>query len=242
MKILVALLLVSNLAVIWLFFLRGNVRFNYGKRNDAVQAELEIMETERSDDHLSDESLVEKSTIKISELRSAVAEILPAMVKDEVKEYLQESDTEFDDEFHPSRHRFKPVDNVEKAFEDIRTEGPAEGQPVAQGEDDDTIPAFDDLDKGMRTIKDPSANDEEKKQAVNAMLSIEGTNLVMALPEPLHSKFINLITSYTAAQIDKEEKTVSQEASSKEVSPKSRKTKPLPDNIKDFNIRDYKNQ
>lgn len=236
MKILVALLMVSNLAIIWFFVLRDNVRFNYGKRNDAVNDEHEIM-----DNSVSDESLVEKSTIKISELRSAVAEILPAMVKDEVKEYLQESDTEFDDEFRPSKHRFKPVDDIENAFEDIRTAGPAEGQPVTPGEDDDTIPAFDDLDKSMRTIKDPSANDEEKRQAVNAMLSIKGTNLVMALPEPLHSNFISLITAYTAAQIDKEERTISQAAAPKEVSPKNRKAKPLPDNIKDFNIRDYKN-
>lgn len=244
MKILVTLLLVSNLAVLWFYVLRGNVTFSFGKKKNTSLSESENPSVNVGHEPVADENLVKKSTIHLNDLRTAVAKILPAMVHDEVKEYLQEAETEFaDEEFRPAKHRFKPVDNIDKAFEDNRTEGPADGQPIAPAEDDESIPAFDDLDKGMRTLKDPTASDSDKKQAVGAMLSIDGTNLVMALPEPLHSNFINLIADYTAKQIDRDDsETASNKARTTTTSSKSKAVKPLPDKIEDFNIRDYRNQ
>lgn len=73
------------------------------------------------------------------------------------------------------------------------------------------------------------------------MLSVDGTNLVMSLPEPLHSNFINLIADYTAKQIDGEETKVSESKSEKpKPKPKPKKAKELPDSIDDFRISDYK--
>lgn len=248
MKFLLVLILITNIVIIWVFFIRGNVRFNIDREKDGVRAEMEITTEaqEKTPEAVSDESLVTKSTIHISEIRSAVADMLPGMVKEEVQIIFQEKDVVFDDDYKarkssaPSQTpRFKPVNDVDKAFEDNRTEGPAEGQEAAPGEDDESVPSFDDLDRNMKTLKDDKATPQEKNNAVGAMLSVDGTNLVMSLPEPLHSNFINLIADYTAKQIDGEEEKVSQKSTS--ASPaKPKKAKELPDSIDDFRISDYK--
>lgn len=249
MKFLLVLILITNIVIIWVFFIRGNVRFNIDREKEGVRAEMEITaETqEKVAETDNDESLVTKSTIRISEIRSAVADMLPGMVKEEVQIIFQEKDVVFDDSYKTQKSadsipgpRFKPVNDVDKVFEDNRTEGPAEGQETAPAEDDESIPSFDDLDKNMKTLKDEKATVQEKNNAVGAMLSVEGTNLVMSLPEPLHSNFINLIADYTARQIDGEE-----EKPSVKVTPassvKPKKAKALPDSISDFQISDYKN-
>lgn len=239
MKVLLVLLLITNVAIIWFFLLRGNVRFNINREKDAVHAEVEI-QTAQSDvaqEQLKNDDLVPKSTIHIEEIRSAIADMLPGMVRNEVKEFLQENDTVFDDEVD-KKHRFTAVKDVDKAFQDDRIEGPADGQEPATGEDDESVPAFDDLDKGLSTLKDKSASKEDKARAVGAMLSVDGTNLVMSLPEPLHTNFLNMIADYNAQFIDGEEdKTAEKE----KPAPKPKKAKELPDSIDNFHISDYKN-
>lgn len=239
MKVLLVLLLITNVVIIWFFFLRGNIRFNINREKDSVHAEVEI-QSDQSDvaqEQPKNDELVPKSTIRIEEIRSAIADMLPGMVKNEVQELLQENDTVFDDEGSKTQ-RFTAVKDVDKAFEDNRIEGLAEGQEPATGEDDESVPAFDDLDKGLSTLKDTSASKEDKARAVSAMLTVDGTNLVMALPEPLHTNFLNMIADYNAQLIDGEEdKTAEKEMPV----PKPKKAKELPDSIENFHISDYKN-
>lgn len=251
MKFLLVLILITNIVIIWVFFIRGNVRFNIDREKDGVRAEVGITSDaqENIPESVSEESLVPKSTIHISEIRSAVADMLPGMVKEEVQVIFQEKDVVFDDDYKAQKSsdpipdsRFKPVNDVDKAFEDNRTERPAEGQEVAPGEDDENVPSFDDLDRNMKTLKDEKATAQEKSHAVGAMLSLEGTNLVMSLPEPLHSNFINLIADYTAKQIDgEEEKTTAKTTHAHAPTVKPKKAKELPDSIDNFRISDYKN-
>ena len=252
MKSLLVLILVTNIVIIWIFVIRGNVRLNIDREKNGVRAEMEIGPdaAPKEETPENEESLVPKSTIHISEIRAAVADMLPGMVRSEVHEALQEKETEFDDSYKSRKDsaampesRFTPVKDVNKAFEDNRTEGPAEGQEPAPPEDDESIPAFDELDKNLKTRKDGNAPEQEKNKAVEAILSVDGTNLVMSLPEPLHSNFVNLIADYTARQIDGEgEKTPSKKSEtpkSKQI-PKPKKAKELPDSIDDFRISDYK--
>lgn len=239
MKVMLVLLLITNLAIIWFFFLRGNVRFNINREKDAVHAEVEI-QTPQSDNQQKQpetEELVPKSTIHIEDIRAAVADMLPGMVKNEVQEFLQEKDTVFDD-LPIKKQTFTAVEDVEKAFEDNRTEGPADGQESAPGEDDDSVPAFDELDKGLSTLKDKTASKEEKAKAVSAMLSVDGTNLVMSLPEPLHSNFLNMIADYNAQLIDGDD---DKPAEKEKPIPKPKKAKEVPDSIENFRISDFKN-
>lgn len=239
MKVLLVLLLITNVVIIWFYFLRGNVRFNINHDKDAVHAEVEIQsaQSDVAQEQPKNDDLVPKSTIHIEEIRSAVADMLPGMVRNEVKEFLQENDTIFDDEVD-KKQRFTAVKDVDKAFQDDRIEGPADGQEPATGEDDDSVPAFDDLDKGLSTLKDKSASREDKTRAVSAMLSVDGTNLVMALPEPLHTNFLNMITDYNAQLIDGEEDKPDEK---EKPVPKPKKAKELPDSIDNFHISDYKN-
>lgn len=249
MKILLTLLLLSNVAIIWFFFLRGNVRINLGKNKDEVHAEMKINTTGTGDAApQDDEDLVPKSTVRIEDIRAAVAGMLPGMVRSEVKEYLNEKDTEFDDtpkdtvnsdntaNAAPGK-RFEAEKDIDKAFEDHRLEGPAEGQTAAPADDDGDGISFDELNKGLTTLKDSTATEQEKRAAVKALLSVEGTNLVVSLPEPLHSNFRDMLTDYAAGQIDAAEDAAKKKADI----PKPKAAKSVPDNIEDFNIRDFKN-
>lgn len=249
MKVLLTLLLLSNVAIIWFFFLRGNVRINFGKNKDEVLAEMKINTTGTGDAApQDDEDLVPKSTVRIEDIRAAVAGMLPGMVRSEVNEYLNEKDTEFDDtprhtdttvtadNAAPSK-RFEAEKNIDKAFEDHRLEGPAEGQTAAPADDDGDGISFDELNKGLTTLKDSTATAQEKRAAVKALLSVEGTNLVVSLPEPLHSNFRDMLTDYAAGQIDAAEDAEKKKADI----PKPKAAKSVPDNIEDFNIRDFKN-
>lgn len=50
------------------------------------------------------------------------------MVKKEVAEALHESDVEFDDSpYEPIKKKFKPVDDIDKAFTDERVATPQQG-------------------------------------------------------------------------------------------------------------------
>lgn len=249
MKILLTLLLLSNVAIIWFFFLRGNVRINFGKNKDEVHAEMKINTTGTGDAApQDDEDLVPKSTVRIEDIRAAVAGMLPGMVRSEVKEYLNEKDTEFDDTVRhtgttvttdnaaPGK-RFEAERDIDKAFEDHRLEGPAEGQTAAPADDDGDGISFDELNKELTTLKDSTATAQEKRAAVKALLSVEGTNLVVSLPEPLHSNFRDMLTDYAAGQIDASEDAAKKKADI----PKPKAAKSVPDNIEDFNIRDFKN-
>lgn len=249
MKILLTLLLLSNVAIIWFFFLRGNVRINFGKNKDEVHAEMKINTTGTNDAApQDDEDLVPKSTVRIEDIRAAVAGILPGMVRSEMKEYLNEKDTEFDDtpqhtdttvtaDNAAAGKRFEAEKDIDKAFEDNRLEGPAEGQTAAPADDDGDGISFDELNKGLTTLKDSTATAQEKRAAVKALLSVEGTNLVVSLPEPLHSNFRDMLTDYAAGQID-----AAEDAEKKKTDiPKPKAAKSVPDNIEDFNIRDFKN-
>lgn len=239
MKVLLVLLLITNVVIIWFYFLRGNVRFNINQEKDAVHAEVEIQsaQSDVAQEQPKNDDLVPKSTIHIEEIRSAIADMLPGMVRNEVKEFLQENETVFDDEVD-KKQRFTAVKDVDKAFQDDRIEGPAYGQEPATGEDDENVPAFDELDKGLSTLKDKSATKEDKARAVSAMLSVDGTNLVMALPEPLHTNFLNMITDYNAQLIDGEE---DKPAEKEKILPQPKKARELPDSIDNFHISDYKN-
>ena len=249
MKVLLTLLLLSNVAIIWFFFLRGNVRINFGKNKDEVHAEMKI-DTSGTGDAApqDDEDLVPKSTVRIEDIRAAVAGMLPGMVRNEVKEYLNEKDTEFDDTpLHSDTtvtadnaapgKRFEAEKDIDKAFEDHRLEGPAEGQTAAPADDDGDGISFDELNKGLTTLKDSTATAQEKRAAVKALLSVEGTNLVVSLPEPLHSNFRDMLTDYAAGQIDAAENSEKKKSDI----PKPKAAKSVPDNIEDFNIRDFKN-
>ena len=251
MKVLLSVLIILNLIVIWFFIIKGNVRFSFGADKKKIQAEAitrlpteyEEIKKEISETKDEVESLVPKSVIRVDELRKVVSEILPDMVKNEVAEALHESDVEFDDSpYEPIKKKFKPVDDIDKAFTDERVATPATGQQAAQAEDDESVPAFDELDRSLKIISDKKATPEQKAHALKVAVTLEDSNIIVALPEPLHSQLVDMFSEYHAKEIDSNFQT-EEEVIVPVNNPKPKKTvrtpQKIPDDIKDFNPSNY---
>lgn len=267
MKTLLTILIILQLVIIWFFFIKGNVRFSFGPEKteppalvdislpDELDKVVETTEME-SEDKMEETELVPKSTIHVEDLKQALKEVLPEVLPQEVKkqmvEVLNEDDTEFEDTFTAARRKFKAVENIDKAFEDNR-DSSLEGQTPASPEDDDSVPAFDDLDKSLRIISDKNVTAEQKRHAMNVAVSVQDSNILVALPEPLHSQLVNLFADYSAQEFDSEESesNVSEDSTLPSDSSKTsggdkskaklkvKPTKQLPSDIDDFNLSDF---
>lgn len=254
MKALLTILIILQLVMIWFFFIKGNVKFTFGANRERIQTSFELPLPEESDikvDPVEQESkskqqeseLVPKSTIRVDELKQALKEVLPEVLPQEVKkqvaEALSEKDTEFDDTIAAARRKFQAVDNIEKAFEDNR-DSSLEGQTPAPPEDDETVPAFDDLDKSLKIISDKNASPEQKHNAMKVAVSVQDSNIIVALPEPLHSQLVDMLADYNAKEVDSNELESADSLKEEKVAKVKTKTaKKLPDNISDFNPADF---
>lgn len=251
MKILLTILIILQLVVIWFFFLKGNVKFSLpGHRNKnqpPVSAEMTIDESEKPDKELAPDEeteLVPKSTIKIEDLRHALSDVLPdvlpAIVKEQVAEILHEQEVEFDDKGLPG----KRIIDINKAFEDNRIEGIAEGHIPAPIEDeDDSVPDFNELDRSLRIISDKDATKEQKEHAMRIAVSVQDSNIVVALPEPLHTQLVDMLADFNAKEIEAEQANEKSEipnsTTQSPVKHKVKSPKKIPDNIEDFNPSEY---
>lgn len=241
--------------MIWFFFIKGNVKFTFGANKEKIQTTIEMPSPEGSDmkvdpmeteskSEKQDSELVPKSTIRVDVLRQALKEVLPEVLPQEVKkqvaEILHEKDTEFDDTMEAARRKFQAVENIDKAFEDNR-DSSLEGQTPAPPEDDETVPAFDDLDKSLKIISDKNATPEQKHNAMKVAVSVQDSNIIVALPEPLHSQLVDMLADYNAKEADSEESEFTEKVKENKPATKiqSKVAKKLPDNISDFNPADF---
>lgn len=255
MKGLLVCIVILNLILVWAFVLKGNVKFTFGANRQNVDAHLSAKtpnEDEKEETKTETaQSLVPHSTINVSDLRQALNDVLPGMVKKEVAECLHEKEVEFDDSekhkeepFVPGK-KFRPVDDVNKAFEDDRTEGPADGQtPAPPDDNDEAVPDFNELDRSLKIISDKNATPEQKNGAINVAVSVADSNIIVALPDPLHTQLLDIFAEYNAQEIDAaEDKTDEHEAQSKAdksaIKRKLKQPKKIPDNLEDFNPSDF---
>lgn len=253
MKILLTILIILQLVVIWFFFLKGNVRFSLPcereKKPVKSQNEIPVNNIKKQEivtDVPDEDELVPKSTIKIKDLRQALSDVLPdvlpGIVKEQVAEIMREQEVEFDDASKESSDI--RVSDIDKAFEDNRIEGIAEGQiPAPIDNEDDSVPDFNELDKSLRIISDRNATEEQKANAMKVAVSVQDSNIVVALPEPLHTQLVDMLADFNAKEIDSYENRESSEiyetASKHHAKHKLKSPKKIPDNIEDFNPREY---
>lgn len=249
MKILLTILIILQLIVIWFFFLKGNVKFTFPGNLNNIQTpdsnESPIDESEKSGkkaDPFEDTELVPKSTIKIEDLRHALSDVLPdvlpGIVKEQVAEILHEQEVEFDENLANKR-----ITDINKAFEDNRIEGIAEGHIPAPIEDeDDSVPDFNELDRSLRIISDKDATKEQKEHAMQVAVCVQDSNIVVALPEPLHTQLVDMLADFNAQEIEQQdEKSETPDSThEKPVKHKIISPKKIPDNIEDFNLSEYK--
>lgn len=255
MKALLTILIILQLVMIWFFFIKGNVKFTFGANRERIQTSFELPLPEESDkkvdpmEQVSESEkqgseLVPKSTIRVDELKQALKEVLPEVLPQEVKkqvsEALSEKDTEFDDTIAAARRKFQAVENIDKAFEDNR-DSSLEGQTPAPPEDDETVPAFDDLDKSLKIVSDKNAIPEQKHNAMKVAVSVHDSNIIVALPEPLHGQLVDMLADYNAKEVDSDESESTEKVKENRPATKiqSKAVKKLPDNISDFNPADF---
>lgn len=253
MKILLTILIILQLVVIWFFFLKGNVRFSLPceREKKPAQSQNEIPVNNIKKQEIvkglhEEDDLVPKSTIKIKDLRQALSDVLPdvlpGIVKEQVAEIMREQEVEFDDA--PKESSGMRVSDIDKVFEDNRIEEIADGQIPAQIEnEDDSVPDFNELDKSLRIISDRNATEEQKDNAMKAAVSVQDSNIVVALPEPLHTQLVDMLADFNAKEIDSYENRESSESSETTLKHHAKhrlkSPKKIPDNIEDFNPREY---
>lgn len=255
MKTLLTILIVSNLAILWFFVLKDNVHITFGddNKNNFVPVNTELpdetlrinkMASENQNDEAIEESesspeenAEEPIVIRLSDLRVKVKE----MVHEEYMEMLSEKDTIVE----PTNEEMSDnptldKDSMDKAFsDDVRTDSVAEGQSAEMAtpdDEDESVPSFSQLDESMKTIGNPKSTPAQRNMAVEAAMTITDTNIVVTLPEPLHSRFRDAVVEYQAKQIEKESDV--QEYKVTKIISQPRQA--LPDNPENFNLRDYK--
>lgn len=253
MKLLLTILIILQLVVIWFFFLKGKVKISLPcereKKSVLPQIELPVNNIQKQEivSEITDEDgLVSKSTIKIKDLRQALSDVLPnvlpGIVKGQVAEIMLEHEVEFDNTSKiPSDIR---VSDINKAFEDYRIEEIAEGHtPAPIDNEDDSVPDFNELDSSLRIISDKNATEEQKTNAMKVAVSVQDSNIVVALPEPLHTQLVDMLADFNAKEIDSYENRENSETTETEPNHPSKhklkSPKKIPDNIKDFNPREY---
>ncbi len=151
----------------------------------------------------------------------------PQAATQEETEAVDIEDTTFADETDEKPFRQVPADRLDEAFTDIRINDVAGGNEDAEDEESDMPAArgtsFEDIDRAVKSVRKPEANEEEKLHAGKTFKDIAETELFQKLTESfasLSDRVNEVIDLYTA---------------------RATEAKPLvlPARIEDFDIRDF---
>ena len=151
----------------------------------------------------------------------------PQAATQEKTEAVDIEDTIFADETDEKPSRQVPADRLDEAFTDIRINDVADGNGDAEDEDPDTPAArgtsFEDIDRAVKSVRKPEANEAEKLHAGKTFKDIAETELFQKLTDSfagISDRVNEVIDLYTA---------------------RAAEAKPLvlPARIEDFDIRDF---
>ena len=151
----------------------------------------------------------------------------PQAATQEKTEAVDIEDTIFADETDEKSSLQVPTDRLDETFTDIRINDVADGNGDAEDEDPDTPAArgtsFEDIDRAVKSVRKPEANEAEKLHAGKTFKDIAETELFQKLTESfagISDRVNEVIDLYTA---------------------RAAQTKPLvlPARIEDFDIRDF---
>ena len=151
----------------------------------------------------------------------------PQAATQEKTEAVDIEDTIFADETDEKPFRQVPADRLDETFTDIRINDVADGNGDAEDEDPDTPAArgtsFEDIDRAVKSVRKPEANEAEKLHAGKTFKDIAETELFQKLTESfagISDRVNEVIDLYTA---------------------RAAEAKPLvlPARIEDFDIRDF---
>lgn len=192
------------------------------------------------------DDIVGKSRFRMAERKPQAATMKPNAATDAQSEDVDEKDVTFADETDtdggqapenkPSRQ--VPDDELDETFSDSRVSDMAEydGNEDYDGEPHEASGfTFEDIDLAMRTVKKPAATMEERRHAGMVFCDMKGNELFAMIEkssEATRRKLNELMDFY----MDSVSATIRKEPTPTAV----RTTVPnVPDNIEDFNIRDF---
>ena len=151
----------------------------------------------------------------------------PQAATQEKTEAVDIEDTIFADETDEKSSLQVPTDRLDETFTDIRINDVADGNGDAEDEDPDTPAArgtsFEDIDRAVKSVRKPEANEAEKLHAGKTFKDIAETELFQKLTDSfadISDRVNEVIDLYTA---------------------RTAEAKPLvlPARIEDFDIRDF---
>lgn len=151
----------------------------------------------------------------------------PQAATQEKTEAVDIEDTIFADETDEKSSLQVPTDRLDETFTDIRINDVADGNGDAEDEDPDTPAArgtsFEDIDRAVKSVRKPEANEAEKLHAGKTFKDIAETELFQKLTDSfagISDRVNEVIDLYTA---------------------RAAEAKPLvlPARIEDFDIRDF---
>ena len=158
---------------------------------------------------------------------SLAATTAPQAATQEKTEAVDIEDTTFADETDEKSFRQVPADRLDEAFTDIRINDVADGNEDVEDDAPDTPAArgtsFEDIDRAVKSVRKPEADEAEKLHAGKTFKNIAETELFQKLTDSfagISDRVNEVIDLYTA---------------------RAAEAKPLvlPARIEDFDIRDF---
>ncbi|WP_418696654.1 hypothetical protein [Bacteroides sp.] len=209
------------------------------KRQDAEGPKADKPQQQRRAADAAD--IVGKSLFRMAEKVPTPATSVPQAATYGESEEVQEEDVTFADETDGTPMEQIPDDKLDDAFSDIRIsdvpveydgEGPKGNAPVGYA----SGATFEEIDRAVRTAKNPSASEEERHNAGKVFTQIEGNELFDRLVKSsssIGSKITGLMDLYL-------NRPIIPKGGSNEVRQVQPQPIPvIPDTVEGFNIRDF---
>ncbi len=181
--------------------------------------------------------IIGKSRFKMPSTRTTAATPVPQAATSGKGMALSEEEATFDDgnAEAASRPAQVPEEKLDETFTSIKPSELKYGEDEPEDEEPDKEQAlgnsFEDIDRAVRTIKKDSPTDEEMRHAGKVMTELDGTELYARITELLTDEAMSdRLAKAMAVFVDTVNMTVARQ---------KEKVFVIPDNIEDFDIRDY---
>ena len=181
--------------------------------------------------------IIGKSRFKMAPPRTTAATPVPQAATSEKGMELSEEEATFDDgnAETASRPAQVPEEKLDETFTSIKPSELKYGEDEPEDEEPDKEQAsgssFEDIDRAVRTIKKDTPTDEEMRHAGKVMTELDGTELYTRITERLTDEAMSdRLAKAMAVFVDTVNMTVTRQ---------KEKVFVIPDNIEDFDIRDY---
>ena len=185
----------------------------------------------------SDNDIMGKSRFKMASTRTNAAIPVQEAAISEKGIELSEEEATFDDGNTEtvSRPTQVPEDKLDETFTSIPPSELEYGEDEPEDEEPDKKQAsgssFEDIDMAVHTIRKESPSDEEMRHAGKVMTELDGTELYTRITERLTDEAMSdRLAKAMAVFVDTVNMTVTRQ---------KEKVFVIPDNIEDFDIRDY---